>query len=98
MCVTVTDVNRFAHPDHIGNVEEFPKAMLLVQKAEYEWPDANGKPRVNPTHPVSKLEGDYDVFSDCNATIISTPVHTPETQSVLVKAPKTAHILLRAHS
>ena len=25
------------HPDHIGNVEEFPKAMLLVQKAEYEW-------------------------------------------------------------
>jgi N-acyl homoserine lactone hydrolase len=29
------------HPDHIGNVEEFPKAMMLVQKAEYEWPDAN---------------------------------------------------------
>ena len=26
------------HPDHIGNVEQFPKAMLLVQKTEYEWP------------------------------------------------------------
>jgi Metallo-beta-lactamase superfamily len=24
------------HPDHIGNVELFPQAMLLVQKAEYE--------------------------------------------------------------
>ncbi len=26
------------HPDHIGNVEEFPQVMLYVQKAEYEWP------------------------------------------------------------
>ena len=24
------------HPDHIGNVELFPQAMLLVQKAEYD--------------------------------------------------------------
>jgi N-acyl homoserine lactone hydrolase len=59
------------HPDHIGNVEEFPKAMLLVQKAEYEWPDANGKPRFNPAHPVTRLEGDYDVFGDGSATISS---------------------------
>ena len=26
------------HPDHIGNVELFPQAMLLVQQAEYDWP------------------------------------------------------------
>ena len=26
------------HPDHIGNVELFPQAMLLVQAAEYDWP------------------------------------------------------------
>jgi N-acyl homoserine lactone hydrolase len=26
------------HPDHIGNVEMFPTAMLYVQKAEYECP------------------------------------------------------------
>ena len=30
------------HPDHIGNVEMFPAAMLYVQKAEYDWPGANG--------------------------------------------------------
>src|SRR5713226_9676992 len=30
------------HPDHIGNVELFPQAMLLVQKAEYEWPNPLG--------------------------------------------------------
>jgi N-acyl homoserine lactone hydrolase len=82
------------HPDHIGNVEEFPKAMLLVQKAEYEWPDANGKPRFNTAHPVTKLEGDYDVFGDGSATIISTPGHTPGHQSLLVKLPKTGARLL----
>src|SRR4029078_1573086 len=26
------------HADHTGNVELFPQAMLLVQKAEYAWP------------------------------------------------------------
>ena len=30
------------HPDHIGNVELFPQSMLLVQKAEYEWPNPLG--------------------------------------------------------
>jgi hypothetical protein len=30
------------HPDHIGNVELFPQAMLLVQKSEYEWPNRRG--------------------------------------------------------
>ena len=36
------------HPDHIGNVELFPQTMLYVQKAEYDWPGANGAPRFNP--------------------------------------------------
>ena len=29
------------HGDHIGNVELFPQAMLLVQQAEYDWPGIN---------------------------------------------------------
>jgi N-acyl homoserine lactone hydrolase len=82
------------HPDHIGNVELFPKAMLLVQKAEYEWPDAKGGPRFKPEHPVTKLEGDRDVFGDGSVTIISTPGHTPGHQSLLVKLPKTGALLL----
>ena len=52
------------HPDHIGNVELFPQVMLYVQKAEYEWPGADGAPRFNPKHPVTLLEGDRDVFGD----------------------------------
>jgi len=81
------------HPDHSGNVELFPKSMLLVQKAEYEWPN-DGRPRFNPQHPVTKLEGDRDVFGDGSVTIISTPGHTPGHQSLLVKLPKTGAVLL----
>jgi hypothetical protein len=38
------------HPDHIGNVELFPQTMLLVQKAEYEWPSPFGA-RFKAEHP-----------------------------------------------
>lgn len=82
------------HPDHIGNVEMFPQAMLLVQKAEYEWPGANNAPRFKPEHPVTRLEGDRDVFGDGSVTIIATPGHTPGHQSLLVRLPKTGAVLL----
>lgn len=82
------------HPDHIGNVELFPQSMLLAQKAEYDWPGPNNTPRFNPAHPVTKLEGDHDVFGDGSARIISTPGHTPGHQSLLVKLPKTGALVL----
>jgi len=82
------------HPDHIGNVEMFPTAMLYVQKAEYEWPGANNQPRFKPEHPVTLLEGDRDIFGDGSLTIMSTPGHTPGHQSLLVKLPKTGAIIL----
>ena len=82
------------HPDHIGNVGLFPTSMLLVQKAEYEWPAPLGVGRFKPEHPVQKLEGDHDVFGDGSVIIISTPGHTPGHQSLLVKLPKTGAIVL----
>jgi glyoxylase-like metal-dependent hydrolase (beta-lactamase superfamily II) len=33
-------------------------------------------PRFKPDHPVTKVEGDKDVFGDGSVTIISTPGHT----------------------
>ena len=83
-----------SHPDHVGNVEMFPHAMLLVQKAEYDWPNPLGIGRFKPEHPVKKLEGDYDVFGDGSVTLFATPGHTPGHQSLLVKLLKTGAIVL----
>jgi len=77
-----------------GNVEMFPQAMLLVQKAEYEWPNRSASAASSRSNPVKKLEGDYDVFGDGSVTILSTPGHTPGHQSLLVKLPKTGAIVL----
>jgi len=82
------------HPDHVGNVEMFPAVMLYVQKAEYDWPGANNTPRFKPEHPVTKLEGDRDLFGDGSVIILSTPGHTPGHQSLLVKLPNTGAVVL----
>jgi N-acyl homoserine lactone hydrolase len=82
------------HPDHIGNVEQFPQSMLLVQKAEYDWPTPSGAGRFKPEPPVTTREGDSDVFGDGSVKIIATPGHTPGHQSLLVKLPKTGAIVL----
>ncbi|MGH6769491.1 MAG: N-acyl homoserine lactonase family protein [Xanthobacteraceae bacterium] len=82
------------HGDHIGNVALFPQSMLLVQKAEYEWPAAGGKPRFNPAHPVTQIVGDHDVFGDGSAVLLATPGHTPGHQSILLRLKNTGAILI----
>ena len=82
------------HPDHTGNVELLPDAMLYVQRAEYDWPNADGRPRFKKEHPVTLLDGDRDVFGDGSVTILATPGHTPGHQSLLVKLPRTGGIVL----
>ena len=71
----------------------FPQSMLLVQKAEYDWP-APGGPRFRPEQPVTTLEGDRDAFGDGSVTILATPGHTPGHQSLLVKLARTGTVLL----
>lgn len=73
-----------SYPDHIGNVELFPGSTLLVQTAEYNWPNADGSARFLPTHRVKKLDGNTDVFGDSSVEILSTLGDTPGHQSLLV--------------
>jgi len=95
--VTPSDIQYVAvshsHPDHAGNLAMFPGAMLLVQRAEYDWPQASG-PRFPSQMPVTRLEGDHDVFGDGTAVILATPGHTPGHQSLVVRLPRTGVVVL----
>ena len=82
------------HGDHVGNVNLFPGATVLIQRAEYDWAFASPKPPFAAEHPVLKLEGDKDVFGDGSVVIVSTPGHTPGHESLLVHLPMTGWIVL----
>lgn len=91
------------HGDHVGNANLFTSAKLYIQQPEYEaafGPNASkfnfnpalyGKLKDNPT---VQLHGDYDVFGDGSAMIVSTPGHTPGHQSLLVRLPKRGPVIL----
>ena len=83
-----------SHPDHVGNLNLFPQATLVVQKAEYDWVQPFGGPRFNPEQPAIKAEGDRDLFGDGSVVLISTPGHSPGHQCLLVRLPKTGAVLL----
>jgi glyoxylase-like metal-dependent hydrolase (beta-lactamase superfamily II) len=82
------------HGDHVGNVDEFPKATVLIQKAEYDWAFAAEKTPFSAGHPAEKLDGEKDVFGDGSVRLIPTPGHTPGHESLLVELPKTGWLLL----
>ena len=83
------------HGDHVGNVDLFPQATLLIQKAELDWAFAAGKPApFKAERPTRPLSGDLDVFGDGSVTVIATPGHTPGHQSLLVHLPRTGWVVL----
>jgi glyoxylase-like metal-dependent hydrolase (beta-lactamase superfamily II) len=95
------------HGDHIGNVALFPDSTVLMQRAEYSWissPDGTND-NVNQLKALARkllgipkrlqlLDGDTDVFGDGSVTLISTPGHTPGSQSLLVHLKKSGFIIL----
>lgn len=82
------------HPDHTGNVDEFPDATVIMQKTEWNFATALPKKPFNPDHKHLLVEGDKDLFGDGSLTVISTPGHTPGHESLLVHLPKTGYIVL----
>ena len=72
-----------------------PQTPLLIQKAEVDWAFADGKPApFKKDRPTKELSGDFDVFGDGSATLLSTPGHTPGHQSLLVKLQQTGYVVL----
>jgi N-acyl homoserine lactone hydrolase len=95
------------HGDHIGNVSMFPDSTVLIQRVEYTWissPDGTND-NVNQLKALARkllgtpkqlrlLDGDTDVFGDGSVTLISTPGHTPGSQSLLVHLKNSGFIIL----
>jgi N-acyl homoserine lactone hydrolase len=95
------------HGDHIGNIGLFPNSTIVMQRAEYNWIQSpNGtNDNVNqlkalarellgtPKH-LQLIDGDADLFGDGSVMLISTPGHTPGSQSLLVHLQNSGFIIL----
>jgi len=95
------------HGDHIGNVTLFPDAEILIQRTEYEWIHGGNGPNENVNQLMALArrlmgnprnlrltDGDLDVFGDGSVTLVSTPGHTPGSQSLLVHLRNSGFIIL----
>jgi N-acyl homoserine lactone hydrolase len=95
------------HGDHIGNVGLFPNSTILMQQAEYSWINSDNGPNdnVNQLMALARkllgtpknlqlIDGDTDVFGDGSVTLVSTPGHTPGSQSLLVHLKNSGFIIL----
>ena len=95
------------HGDHIGNMSLFSNSTILMQRAEYSWiHSADGSnDNVNQLMALARkllgtpknlqlLDGDTDVFGDGSVTLVSTPGHTPGSQSLLVHLRNSGFVIL----
>jgi N-acyl homoserine lactone hydrolase len=95
------------HGDHIGNVGLFPNSTILMQQAEYNWIHSPDGPNddVNQLMALARrllgtpknlqlIDGDTDVFGDGSVVLVSTPGHTPGSQSLLVHLKNSGFIIL----
>jgi len=92
------------HADHTGQIDSFPKAILLIGAKEWEAITApkpaqgvNFKPFESWIKGDSKVEPvptDKDVFGDGTVIVLRTPGHTPGHQSLLVKLAQMGPVIL----
>jgi N-acyl homoserine lactone hydrolase len=95
------------HGDHIGNVGLFPNSAILLQRAEYSWITSGDGPNDNVDQLMALarkllgtpknlqlIDGDTDVFGDGSVILVSTPGHTPGSQSLLVQLKNSGFIIL----
>src|SRR3954467_4911954 len=95
------------HGDHIGNVGLFPNSTIVMQRAEHKWiysPDGANN-NVNQLKALARklmgkpkdlrlVDGDIDLLGDGSISLVSTPGHTPGSQSLLVHLRNSGFIIL----
>jgi N-acyl homoserine lactone hydrolase len=91
------------HIDHVGNLDLFGGATVLLQQAEYDagfGPHAEALTLIPETYAaldreqVQTVDGDHDVFGDGSVVLVALPGHTPGHQGLLVDLPDAGPILL----
>jgi len=95
------------HGDHIGNVRLFPDSAILMQRADHSWINSGNGPNDNVNRLMALarellgapknlqlIDGDTDVFGDGSVILVSTPGHTPGSQSLLVHLKNSGFIIL----
>lgn len=92
------------HFDHVGQAASFPKARLMIGKADLEAlkskPVPFGAepsllaPWLSSGAPLDAVEGDKDVFGDGSVVMLSTPGHTPGSHALLVRLAEKGPVLL----
>mgnify|MGYP000691590231 CR=1 FL=1 len=91
-----------AHFDHVGNINLFPHATLLIQDDEYNSIQQSPLPSgVNPAllkyirnmHKIL-IKGNFNVFGDNSVILLHTPGHTPGHQSLQIKLPTSGIVIL----
>jgi N-acyl homoserine lactone hydrolase len=97
-----------AHFDHSGQVDEFPNATLIIQRAELEamadtrtaesrYIDASlfsSHIKNGKQQRVKVVDGDVDLFGDGTLQTIRTPGHTPGSMALLVNLKKSGAYVL----
>lgn len=86
------------HNDHIGNMNYFRSATLIVQEEEYNgmFKGTKALPLVDSlkNNKAIRLTGDHDVFGDGSVIIKRAPGHTAGHQVLFVNLPRTGPIVL----
>jgi N-acyl homoserine lactone hydrolase len=92
------------HFDHTGQAANFPKARLLMGRADFdamtsEHPGFGFSPQdlapwLGSSANVERVVGDKDIFDDGSVIMLATPGHTAGHYSLLVRLPKFGPVVL----
>lgn len=101
--ITTIGISHY-HFDHVGQAMDFPKAKMLIGRADFEAfgdhplpfgaDPALVRPWLDGKAPVDEIVGDRDVFGDGSVVILAMPGHTPGSQALLLRLAKTGPVIL----